>query len=418
MQESQLEALGVFKALPRREIRYLAGSFKQKEVPAGTLLYREGELGDFCCVLLDGKVEIVKAMGSEGERNLGVRLPGDILGEMSLLLPEGRRTASVRSLTPIRVLELGQADFDALMKRRPALALEVMRGLSLRLRDANEATIRDLSQKNRQLTQAYEALEAAQAQIIEKEKLEHELRLAREIQMSLLPNRSVSLAGFDLGARILPARAVGGDFYDFIPLSENSLGICIGDVSDKGVPAAIFMALCVSLLRAEAQRSDSPASVLREVNRHLCSLNRSGMFVTMLYGLLNGEDRTYIYARAGHEIPILMDARGQITFPDWDDGQPLGLLPNPDLDVKRLVIPPKSRLILHTDGMTDVMDAERRPVGEDRLQDSLRANIHLSVQEMCDRVVEDLLALQAGESQLDDMTLLAIHSEGGRFDRR
>jgi Serine phosphatase RsbU, regulator of sigma subunit len=118
-----------------------------------------------------------------------------------------------------------------------------VRVLSLRLEQHQNRTIRDLQEKNLQLTQAYEQLKAAQAHLIEKEKMERELEVARGIQQSMVPRKLPHLPGFDFGARMMPARAVGGDFFDFIPLSESTLGIVIGDVSDKGVPAALFMAL-------------------------------------------------------------------------------------------------------------------------------------------------------------------------------
>ena len=120
-----------------------------------------------------------------------------------------------------------------------------------------------------ELAEAYTELQAAQVQIIEKERLESELQVASEIQESILPQTLPVIPGIDLGVMMRPARAVGGDLYDLIALKENCLGVVIGDVSDKGVPAAIFMALARSLLRAEASRMAPPAAVLREVNRHL-----------------------------------------------------------------------------------------------------------------------------------------------------
>ena len=121
--------------------------------------------------------------------------------------------------------------------------------LSSRLDQTQNRTILDLEEKNLQLTQAYDSLKAAQQQVIEKEKMELELNVARGIQQSMVPRTRPNLPGFDFGARMIPARAVGGDFFDFIPLDENALGIVIGDVSDKGVPAALFMALTSNLVR-------------------------------------------------------------------------------------------------------------------------------------------------------------------------
>jgi len=145
---------------------------------------------------------------------------------------------------------------------------------------------RDLQEKNRQLAQAYEELKAAQAQLIEKEKLESELKIAREIQRNILPRSKPQISGLDFGMLIEPMASVGGDFFDYIELDQERVGLVVGDVSDHGVPAAIFMALTYSLLRAEALRATSPGETLRAVNRQLLNMNSSSMFVTVLYGIL------------------------------------------------------------------------------------------------------------------------------------
>src|SRR3712207_3101439 len=144
--------------------------------------------------------------------------------------------------------------------------------------------------------------EAAQQQIIEKQRLEHELQLAYEIQTSILPRVLPQLQGYDFGATMVPARVVGGDFFEFVELGDDRVGIAVGDVTDKGMPAAIFMAQTHALLRAEAVRSAAPHEVLRCVNRHVVEMNAAGLFVTMLYGVLDRASASFSYARAGHEL--------------------------------------------------------------------------------------------------------------------
>ena len=176
------------------------------------------------------------------------------------------------------------------MERFPKLALDVIRILSARLRDSDNATIRDLRDKNLELSQAYADLEAAQQQIIEQEALRRELQHAYQIQQSMLPAALPAVArAWTLGAQMLPARMVGGDFYDVIHLPDaNRLVFLVGDVSGKGIPAALFMALSSSLLRAEACRGTStPVDVLRCVNRQLLDRRMKSMFVTLFYGELN-----------------------------------------------------------------------------------------------------------------------------------
>jgi len=350
MSELDITLVPLFRSLPSSEIDFLTQALQPISLDPGQILFQEGEPGNEFYIITLGKVEIVKSLETADERVLDERGPGDFFGEMSLLIPDGLRTASVRARTPVRMMELSRVDFDALLERRLALACDMVRELSLRLRDSDNSMIRDLTEKNRQLEQAYRELQSAQAQIVEKEKLDHELDLARRIQESILPN-DLALKGFDFGARMLPARAVGGDLYDFIPLHGDNVGISIGDVSDKGVPAAIFMALYCSLVRAETHHTTSPEDVLNQVNHHLLHLHETRMFVTALYGVLNRKTCEFTYARAGHHVPILVDDCGKETPVERNHGQLLGFFPGPDLDVQTVEIPQGSTLLLYTDGI-------------------------------------------------------------------
>src|SRR5262245_38172806 len=276
MPQPLLGRVPLFASLPAADLDALAEQLQELRYPAGTLLMREGEYGDRFYVVLDGQIAIIKAMDTPDERLVGVRGPGEFVGEMSLLSGNGQRSASARVLADAMVLELTRADFDTLLHRYPILAYDMLRVQNARLRESDNATIRDLQEKNRQLAQAYADLQlqnqrlaqayadlaTAQAQIIAKETLERELQLAREIQESILPRRMPELPGVDLGARMVPAREVAGDFFDVIPLGPTQLGLVVGDVCGKGMAAAIFMAQTRSLLRAEASRAATPAEAL------------------------------------------------------------------------------------------------------------------------------------------------------------
>jgi len=406
----QIENIPLFSSLPSREIEVLIAVLNRTEYEADTILFREGDPGDKFYIILSGQLEIIKTLDNAEEQVLGVHGPSEFFGEMSLLIPDGLRTASVRTRTPVQLLELDHADLSNLLERQPGLAFEMLRVLTLRLRGSDNIMIRDLKEKNSQLSQAYEELKTAQAQIIEKEKLEHELNLARDIQESILPKDLFSLDDFDFGARMVPARSVGGDLYDYIPLSEGIVAIAIGDVSDKGIPAAIFMALFCSLLRAEIQHITSPTEVLLRVNRHLLDLDEAGMFVTALFGLLDCKKREFSYARAGHEIPILFDRDGKADLLDWDQGQLLGFFPDPKLDVQSVTIPEGSTLLLYTDGAFDAQNSEGASFGLDRLVETAAANLGSSAQNLCDQVIDELNVFQGSCSQFDDITLVAIQS--------
>ncbi|HEX9372836.1 MAG TPA: SpoIIE family protein phosphatase [Roseiflexaceae bacterium] len=400
----------LFAALPPDEIGRLAASLSSAVYPANTILFREGDHGDRFYIVLAGQIAIVKALGTDDERLLGVRGAGEFVGEMSLLSADGLRTASVRVHEDAEVLELTRADFDALLHRHPTLAYEMLRVLSTRLRASHDTAIRDLHEKNQRLTQAYAELQAAQAQIIEQETLARELRLAREIQESMLPRKLPQLTGFEIGGRMIAARMVGGDFYDAIPLDADRVGVVIGDVSGKGVPAALLMALVCSLLRAEAVRTDSPEEVLRVVNGHLLSRNARGMFVTVLYGVLHRVTREFTFVRAGHELPLVLDAGGANLTPERGRGHPLGMFASPALDSQTVVVPPGGTLLLFTDGVTEAMDQQGELFGVERIAEAVRDYPRATAQELCDHLVDAVTAYHGAAPQADDITLLAVRA--------
>ena len=301
-----------------------------------------------------------------------------------------------------------RADFDALLHRQPALAYKMVRVLSLRLEGTENRTIRDLQEKHVQLTDAYERLKLAQAQLIEKERLERELEVAREIQESMVPRKFPQLAAFDLGARMIPTRAVGGDFFDFIALPNDTLGVVIGDVSDKGVPAALFMALTSNLVRAEARRGSSVSDTLRRVNRHLMEINDAGMFVTLLFGVLDGRAREFRYARAGHELPLVHDKQGQLVALPHAPGLPLGAADEIVLDEQTLPLTSRSTLLFYTDGATDALDSTGAQFGIERLRKIFLAEGNPPAQVLCDRILDLIGAFRAGTPQYDDVTLVAV----------
>jgi serine phosphatase RsbU (regulator of sigma subunit) len=328
---------------------------------------------------------------------------------MSLLRPDGLRTASVRAVSPAELWRMSRQEFDAMLVRQPRLAYQMVRVLGERLNTAHNQALAEMIEKNRQLRQAYDELRAAQEQIIEKERLERELELARQIQMGILPDILPAVEGFDFGARISPARSVGGDFFDFVPLDDGSLAVMVGDVTDKGVPAAIFMAQVHALLRAEARREQSPGTVLLNVNRHLLEMNAHGLFATVLYGVLEREDGQFSYARAGHDLPLLRLVDGQVSLVDMQVGQPVGIIDEVLLDEGSLHIPSGGLLVLYTDGVTDECSPQGERYGIARFQELVRSLPGGTAQSACDRIMETVLAFLQGAPQDDDVTAVAIH---------
>lgn len=410
MRSSILRKIPLFSSLSQEEIKYLASRLTPYKYPEGHVLFHEGSQEKGFYVLVEGEVEILKSAGTFSERNLGIRKAISLIGEMSLFSSDGHRTATVRSITPLLLYKMTRADFDVLLHRQPQLAYDLMGLLSNRLDDSENLTIIELKKKNEKLRKAYRELKAAQKQIIEKEKLERELELSSQIQQSILPNSLPKRRGFDFGAMMIPAHAVGGDFYTFLPLDKNHMGIVVGDVCDKGVPAALFMSLVYSLIRVEAPYSKSPVKVLRRVNRHLLNMtHNSSMFVTLIYGVLNCDNGRFHYARAAHPTPILIDAKGIELQVPTKSGQPLGLFGNLPIDEERISIPPGGTLLMFTDGLDEASNIDGIQFGEDGfLEESLSSARHKRAQHICQHLWEDVLAFSEGLPQRDDFTAVVI----------
>ncbi len=400
----------IFNGLSEEELDFIAQAMHFVEFPANSIIFREDDSGDSLYILVEGRVEIVKSLGANGEYLMDERGPGEIFGELSLFDPERQRTASARSLSDSRMLVMTHADFNALLQRNPNLAMAMLRELSLRMRDSDRAMIRDLQEKNRQLSQAYRELQAAQAELLKKEILERELEVARRIQESILPVGMPRLPGFDFGVYMSPAQVVGGDFYDFIPLDENRYGLAVGNVSDKGIPAAILMAVTLTLLRAEADRYETPKDVLLGVHRHLCAMNRAGVFVAVFYGVLDVSTRQFSFARAGYDTPLWLQRDGMLVRLGMGMAQPLGTLEDPALEEQSLIFPAGSTLLLKSDGVTETRNAEGMFFGSKRLQMIARAHLQGSAQSLCDAIFNALSDFRGNIPQFEDITLLAIRS--------
>ncbi len=408
---SLLTRIPLFSQLPFDELNLLLNALDRVRLNAGDILFKEGELAEHLYIVARGQLEINMASGTVNELVLNVINEGEYLGEMGIIMPGGRRTAGARARGDVLLLSMSRTQFQELLQRHPELANAMVSVLSSRLDNTNVQTFRDLTEKNRQLQTAYDELKAAQEQLIEKERLEKELQVAAEIQMSILPDVLPAPEGFDFGGRILPARQVGGDFYDVFELGNGKMGVLIGDVSDKGVPSAIFMARAHALIIAEADNSTSPGAVLRMVNEHITRLEKSTQFVTALYGVLDTLTGEFSYARAGHEPPLLIGERGDIHRLPHEPGMALGLWEDMLLDENSIRLAKGSLLVMFTDGMTDCRDPNGAPFGLERIKETMRGLRSLSAQAACDRLFSTLMDYQDGAKQDDDVTLLAIHAK-------
>jgi sigma-B regulation protein RsbU (phosphoserine phosphatase) len=257
-------------------------------------------------------------------------------------------------------------------------------------------------------------LQVAQAELIQKERMERELELARQVQQSMLPRVFPLVPGYAFAACNEPARWVGGDFYDVILLDAERFGIVVADVSDKGMPAALYMALTRSLLLAEARRESSPCAVLSSVHTLLLELGQPTMFVTVFYGVVDGPTQQLTFARAGHDRPLLL--RDGQAHALGGDGTILGFpgLQDLHLSEERIDLMPRDRLVLYTDGLTDSMGPDARPFGRRRLTHWLQSHADLPAAELCAATFSALNAYRGTAEQYDDMTMLVVQVRSRR----
>src|SRR5215211_2596434 len=264
--------------------------------------------------------------------------------------------------------------------------------------------------------QAAPALRVAQlvreqkAEAATRQRFEQELEVARLIQQNFLPRELPDLPGWQIAAYYRPAREVGGDFYDVIPLHDGRVAFVVGDVTDKGVPAALVMSATRSVLRASAQRLIEPGVVLERVNEHLCPDMPEKMFVTCLYGVLDPVSGHLRFANAGHDLPYVKTAGGVVEL--RARGMPLGLMPGMAYEEKETVLAPGESVLLHSDGIVEAHDPDRGMFGFPRLKETVAGSP--GGQALIDRVITELEAFTgAGAEQEDDITMVTLERSAG-----
>lgn len=257
-----------------------------------------------------------------------------------------------------------------------------------------------LERKNRELEHAIEIGAA------ERESQEQELQQAREIQQSLLPKEIPQVRGFEIDGVWEPARVVGGDYFDVIPLGRSKVGICIADVVGKSVSAALLMANVQASVRAFAGDAESAAILCARVNSVLCTHIGTGKFVTFFYGVLDAERREFTYTNAGHLLPVVIRADGTARQLE-NGGAVLGVFPGWKYEDSSVELRPGDRLVLFTDGITEAESAGREEFGEGRLIASARGWIQESASELKKKLLSDVTAFCDGQFR-DDATLIVI----------
>src|SRR6267378_4963833 len=244
-------------------------------------------------------------------------------------------------------------------------------------------------------------------QLVEKKRLEGQLEVARQVQLELLPARDPELAGYDISAYNFPTEEVSGDYYDWVRVYDDQIGIVIADVAGKGVPAALLMAFLRASLRAATHTGYSPNISMSKVNYLLWESIERNQFVTGFYGTLDATNRTLAYSNAGHNPPFLLDVEGKAHF-EKRGGVPLGMFRDTRYYEYYATIESGQMLVLYTDGVTEAMNPAGEEYGLDRLVDAARRGRHLSARELIDFIHREVIDWTEGLGVTDDVTFFIV----------
>ena len=320
-------------------------------------------------------------------------------------------TAELATIYDTQGKETEIAMQQAAMSRQRLLATAIMMALVfiffiVYILYKRKATHR-LAAAHNELKKAYDQLEEATAH---RERIESELRIARDIQMSMVPNVSPDREGLDLYASMTPAKEVGGDLYGYL-LMGDSLYFCVGDVSGKGVPASLFMAQATRLFRTLATQKMMPAEIATRMNNALAEGNERGMFVTMFLGLVNLETGRLDFCNAGHNPPVIYDEKYQGSFLEMEPNAPIGLWPELEYMGEHIENIKGRPVFVYTDGLNEAENRNQEQYGDERMLEFLHSAHFSNARELVETLKAQVEKYRDGAEPNDDMTMLCFRIE-------
>ncbi|MCM8826664.1 MAG: PP2C family protein-serine/threonine phosphatase [Candidatus Omnitrophica bacterium] len=357
-------------------------AYMNKEVyKKGEVIFKRGDKADKMFYIKSGSIrlpELDKVIGSN-----------QIIGEMGVFSILKERTASAICEDDLEVYTMDREGIIKFFKDDPNLAIEVMQ------------------------TSIQRFIENLKRETAERERIESELRIARDIQTSMLPQNFPPFPDrkeFEIFAIMDPAKEVGGDFYDFFFVDKERLFVTIGDVSGKGVPAALFMATTKVLLKAEALRGFNLDEVISRVNNLLCSENRACMFVTVFCMVLNTTTGELEFSNAGHNPPLICGEDRCFDFFSLPKSCVAGIVEDNKFICKKIMLKPNDIVFLYTDGVTEAMDNQKRLFSEVRLKETLEKvrSRYSRVKDIVIAVRQEIDNFANGAPQSDDITMVAL----------
>lgn len=249
---------------------------------------------------------------------------------------------------------------------------------------------------------------------IAKERIEGELSIAREIQLGLLPTDFTNNKGIELYAFLNPAKEVGGDIYDFFFIDETHFCFAIGDVSGKGIPAALYMTMVKTLIRAKANNSTNPAQIVKDINIELCKDNRATMFVTLILAIIDMDKKSLSYCSAGHNTPLISAGINPFIYDEsqGSKNQSLGFFPDAEYRIKNCNLSIGDTIFLYTDGVTEAFDKNNTQYGEERLLVMVNRNKENDIEQFIKNILADVQTHSAEVEQSDDIAMMGVRLKG------
>jgi phosphoserine phosphatase RsbU/P len=415
----------IFAHFDRQALLEVAGQGFTR-YPAGTVIMREGEPGSFACVILDGEADVFVALPG-GPVHMATVGPGRIVGELGVFT-DMQRTATVVARSDLAALRIEHDDLARLTAQYPSVGVAIIRELGARLammnrslarltyaaealaRDQYDAALLDeLAGQPGEVTSFARAFAGMAAEIRAKQHRREEMQAAARIQQSILPEPlpcEGAARRVDLHAEMHPAREIGGDFYDYFMIDEGRLAVTLADVSGKGIPAALFMAVTRTVFRSVAGAADM-AEGIAAANRLLGSHNTALMFATMFHGVLDLTSGHLRYCNAGHNPPYLLRAAGgRETL--GATGIPFGIDAEMPYRIADSLLQPGDALFVFSDGITEAFDVAGREFGNRRLEAALEGGRGGGAAALVAAALGATAAFAAGAEQSDDITCLAL----------
>jgi serine phosphatase RsbU (regulator of sigma subunit) len=407
-------------------LRAVAARCRSATFPAGATIMRQGDPGNFAYLILDGEADVFVEI-PVGRITMATLGRHHTIGELGAFT-DMPRTATVVARTDLATLRI---DHDALMSLAadfPAIPLGVIRELGRRLHSMNKplayltyaagalardeydpAFLTELTDQQGELAAFARVFANMAAEIRDKQQRRREMGAAADLQKSILPGplaQNGAARAVDLHAEMHPARDIGGDFYDYLLVDDKRLVVTLADVSGKGIPAALFMAVSRTVMRSIAGQDDM-AAAMRDANRLLSSENEALMFVTVFYGVLDLANGVLRWCNAGHNPPYLLRAQGGREMLRAT-GVPFGVDPAAFHRVAESVLAPGDGLFLYSDGITEAFNSAGELYGSTRLEHVLGGSQRRSAAEIVGDVLADTARFAAGAEQSDDIACLAL----------